>query len=382
MKLVPLGSGHTVFTTNPVKSAKTDAAGRYSITYPMQYSAVVGLRLQPSAPRPAPSNASVDVRIAGKPPENKCLQQATPRVGAIVPLTDKPARVSLVLPWALCEDAALTVQKTDGTRRQKVAMPTLQEHPDFLGTYGTFEVSLAVGASNWLITDVHQGTQSHKLATPVAFSVKRGSKVTAAHTSAAILPGQSATIAGSATQYTASGSVVALANKVVGFRVGTTTLGYARTNAAGRFSATVKVPAGNSTVDVVVNPGSTQVAYAFTTVYLKLAPRPTTITGTAGPTAGGVIRPGSKMSTYGRLTVMFSNGKTGPFAGQKVLVQTRPKANPAAPYSTVATATTTSAGYYYANWNASVDADVRVAYVSPYSSIKSAYRWLRAIDVQ
>lgn len=130
--------------------------------------------------------------------------------------------------------------------------------------------------------------------------MKRGSKVTAAHTSAAILPGQSATIAGSATQYTASGSVVALANKVVGFRVGTTTLGYARTNAAGRFSATVKVPAGNSTVDVVVNPGSTQVAYAFTTVYLKLAPRPSTITGTAGPTAGGVIRPGSKMSTYGR----------------------------------------------------------------------------------
>lgn len=380
VKLVPLGSGHTVFTTNPVKSAKTDAAGRYSITYPMQYSAIVGLRLQPSAPRPAPSNASVDVRIAGKPPENRCLQQATPRVSSIVALTDKPARVNLVLPWALCSDAALTVQKTDGTLRQKVALPTLQEHPDFLGTYGTFQVSLAVGASNWLITDVHQGAQSHKLATPVAFSVKRSSKVTASHTSAAILPGQSATIAGSATQYTASGAVVALANKVVAFRSGQTTLGYTRTNAYGRFSATVK-PLGGY-VDVVVNPGSTQVAYAFTTVALKLAPRPTTITGTAGPTAGGVIRPGSKMSTYGRLTVMFSSGKTGPFAGQKVLVQTRPKANPAAPYSTVASATTTSTGYYYANWNASVDADVRVVYVSPYSSIKSAYRWLRSIDVQ
>ncbi|HEY3003665.1 MAG TPA: hypothetical protein VGJ44_15060 [Kribbellaceae bacterium] len=88
------------------------------------------------------------------------------------------------------------------------------------------------------------------------------------------------------------------------------------------------------------------------------------------------------MSSYGHLTVMYSTGGTGPFTGQKVLVQTRPKSNPTGPYGTVATATTTGSGYYYANWDASVDADVRVAFVSPYRSIASSYCWVRSLDVR
>jgi hypothetical protein len=52
------------------------------------------------------------------------------------------------------------------------------------------------------------------------------------------------------------------------------------------------------------------------------------------------------------------------------------------PYRTVATATTTRTGYYYANWFVWNDVDVRVAFISPYQSIASTYRWLRTVDVR
>jgi hypothetical protein len=83
-----------------------------------------------------------------------------------------------------------------------------------------------------------------------------------------------------------------------------------------------------------------------------------------------------------QLTVMYGTGRTGPFQGQKVLVQARPASDPTAPYGTVATATTTGSGYCNANWTASVDADVRVAFVSPYKAIASSYRWVRPLDVR
>ena len=109
--------------------------------------------------------------------------------------------------------------------------------------------------------------------------------------------------------------------------------------------------------------------------------RPTTLTGTAGATNATVIRPGTKMSTFGRLSAMFTTGTTGPFANQHVVVQTRPRGDTTEPYTTVATATTTSTGYYYTNWNAQQDVDVRVAYLSPYQSVGSAFRYVRAVEV-
>src|SRR6266508_3355074 len=84
----------------------------------------------------------------------------------------------------------------------------------------------------------------------------------------------------------------------------------------------------------------------------------------------------------GTLLASATTDQYGRYAGQRVLVQTRPKSNPTGPYGTVASATTSSTGYYYANWYASVDADVRVAYVSPYKTITSAYRWIRALDAR
>jgi len=75
------------------------------------------------------------------------------------------------------------------------------------------------------------------------------------------------------------------------------------------------------------------------------------------------------------------HGTTGAFPNQRIAVQTRPHGQTASPYTTVATAVTTSTGYYYANWQARSDVDVRVAFVSPYQSISSSYRWLRVVDV-
>ncbi len=119
----------------------------------------------------------------------------------------------------------------------------------------------------------------------------------------------------------------------------------------------------------------------FRELTVTVRARPTTITGTADPTVATVVRTGTKMSTYGHLSVMYTTGKTGPFAGQQVVVQIRPRCNTDAGYSTIATVTTTSTGYYYANWNVIQDVDVRVAFLSPYQSIASSYRWLRVVDV-
>lgn len=109
--------------------------------------------------------------------------------------------------------------------------------------------------------------------------------------------------------------------------------------------------------------------------------RPTYLTGTADATNATVIRPGTKMSTFGHLTAMYTTGATGAFAGQQVVIQTRPRGQTTVPYTTVATATTTSTGYYYANWTARSDVDVRAAFVSPYQSVGSVFHYIRAIDV-
>ena len=117
-------------------------------------------------------------------------------------------------------------------------------------------------------------------------------------------------------------------------------------------------------------------------VSVVVSPRPTSLTGTTDATTATVIRPGTKMSTYGHLRVMYTSGTTGAFGNQQVVVQTRPRGQTATPYRTVGTATTTGTGYYYANWNVQADVDVRVAFLSPYQSIGSSFRWIRAVDVR
>ncbi|MFC0624581.1 hypothetical protein [Kribbella deserti] len=295
-------------------------------------------------------------------------------------LTDKPAKVGFAILGDTCEGAAVTVQKANGTARQKVALPTFDHQPGWIGTYGSFLVPLS-GAGTWQVTHQHLGAQTRKLPTPKNFVVRRASIAKATHTSDPILPGQSATIVGWAKHYNANGSLVALANKKVVFRDADLIIGTSRTDGVGKIVATVKIP--RSRVFVHVESSNPLIENGAADVALKLAPRPTSITGIVGPTAGGVVRPGSKMSTYGTLKVLRTTGQTTGFYWQKVLVQTRPRSNPSAPYTTVVTTERTSdSGYYYANWTASVDVDVRVAYISPYADVKSVYRYLKIIDVQ
>lgn len=111
---------------------------------------------------------------------------------------------------------------------------------------------------------------------------------------------------------------------------------------------------------------------------------PTYLDGVVGPTSDLVIRQGTKMSTFGHLKVRHSNGSVGPFANQRVLVEVRPLFDPEPGWYVAAYRQTTSTGYFYANWNVDYpgDAEVRITYVSPYETVKSAQLNLGVIDVQ
>lgn len=107
--------------------------------------------------------------------------------------------------------------------------------------------------------------------------------------------------------------------------------------------------------------------------------RTTTLTGVTKPTTATIVRPGTKMSAYGHLTI--TDGQTTPYGGQRVLVQTRPHNRTDLPYTTVAGATTTSTGYWYTNWTARTDVDVRAVHLSTVAYITSSYRFLAFVDV-
>lgn len=106
--------------------------------------------------------------------------------------------------------------------------------------------------------------------------------------------------------------------------------------------------------------------------------RATSLTGITAATSATVIRPGTRMSAYGHLRV--TDGATTAYAAQKVAVQTRPVGGSA--YTTVATASTSSSGYYYANWTARSDVDVRLAHLSTDRYTNSAYTFVRRVDVR
>lgn len=108
----------------------------------------------------------------------------------------------------------------------------------------------------------------------------------------------------------------------------------------------------------------------------------TTLTGVTGGTHTTVIRPGTKMSSFGRLKVTYNNGVTGNFPNQTITVQTKPRGIPTAVFTTVATARTTTTGYFYTNWTARQDVDVRIAYFTPYPTFQWAVRSQGFLDVR
>ncbi|MGH3464999.1 MAG: hypothetical protein ACRDP9_26330 [Kribbellaceae bacterium] len=87
------------------------------------------------------------------------------------------------------------------------------------------------------------------------------------------------------------------------------------------------------------------------------------LTAVAAPTNEVIVAPGSLMSTYGHLRLYDGTAKATPLVNRFVYVETRPLSTPAAPYKAISTGRTTATGYYYANWTADADVNVRVSFV-------------------
>ncbi|HYU83506.1 MAG TPA: hypothetical protein VEK80_01770, partial [Kribbellaceae bacterium] len=107
----------------------------------------------------------------------------------------------------------------------------------------------------------------------------------------------------------------------------------------------------------------------------------TALTAATGPTTARVNRPGMKMSTYGHLRGTYDNGTSGAYPNRQVVVQTRVRGVPGAAFHTVATARTTATGYFYANWTAQEDVDVRAAFLSTLRTVSWSFAPTGPIDV-
>jgi hypothetical protein len=290
--------------------------------------------------------------------------------------------ISAYLNQCLGTETRVTVSRPDGSQSHRVLLDYVCDRADCRGTIdGVDQLSYATATGPWRITKIDADGRTVNLANPVYFTIKRATVATLSVPAVNVPAKPRAT--GRVTYWTAAGTQA----PVPGRRVSIRTMGSApqtvattTTDSNGRYSVTVPVAHGTWLEAAV--PSTSTLGWDLSNSYYVKILHPTSITGTAAPTSATVIRNGTKMSTYGHLRVLSNAGKSIPFASQKVVVQTRPKANPSVGYSTVATATTTNTGYYYTNWNATVDADVRVAFNSPYQTITGSSRWVRSIDVQ
>jgi len=158
----------------------------------------------------------------------------------------------------------------------------------------------------------------------------------------------------------------------------------ATTGTAGRFSLryTPKSPSSELVLSTPPDATVTWDSYVSPSIYVEVVKPTVRLTGKATATHDAVIRPGSKMSTYGHLDLADPNASTTPYVNRQVVVQVRPRSTPTAPYQTIATGTTTPTGYYYTNWTATVDVDVRVAHISNRPEVPSAFTYVRFVDVR
>lgn len=291
-----------------------------------------------------------------------------------------------------CSPTILTITRPDGGGEHTMTIDRIVEGVDIgLWRVGTETVDYATGTGAWRITKVSYAGATVALNRPVDYRVRRASTVSL-QVAPATLPTRSRA-SGVVRYWTYQGVQAPSPGRTVVIRTPDTTvngrdwspgkaLATTTTDSTGHYS--IPLPIGSTQYVAADVPGTTTLGYVFTpsqVPVLAAVYHPTYLTGRAAPTNTTVARPGTKMSTYGHLSVVYNSGRTGPFAKQKVLVQIRPRSNPAAGYHTVASAITTRTGYYYANWNIPYDADVRVAYLTPYQYIRSSYRWLASIDV-
>ena len=121
----------------------------------------------------------------------------------------------------------------------------------------------------------------------------------------------------------------------------------------------------------------------MTVTVRQLPQQPTYVSGTVGPTAGGPVKKGVKMSTFGRLEILRADGTVGPLAGEVVLVQLKRPSETT--WTTYSGSRTTSTGYHYANWDVPFEAgetfSVAVTYVTTLPRGASSSRIIRTYTV-
>lgn len=280
-------------------------------------------------------------------------------------------------------DTSMTVSRPDGSRKHQAKLNNICDYADCGQGYqwGTDNLPNATATGIWRITEITSGGQTATLTNATTVILKRATTVTL---SANVIVPSKPRATGTVKYWTAQGvqapSPARRVNIWTWIDGNPHTIASTTTDRDGRYS--VALPVNDGAYVAAAVPSTSTLGWVVSNQTRARVLHPTTITGTAAPTSGTVIHNGTKLSTYGHLTVLNNAGNPIPAAGKTVVVQTRPKANPSAGYSTVAIATTTSTGYYYTNWNATVDADVRVAFLSPYETITSSFRWIRAIDVR
>src|SRR6266540_2945988 len=202
------------------------------------------------------------------------------------------------------------VERPDGSRAHRVELDYYADYIDLFGWIGADTFDYATVTGPWRINTVYQGTASATLTHPVSYTIKRASRVTL----------------------------------TVGPVLASTT-----TDSYGRYAVTLPLTA--STYVYAAVPSTSTLGW--TTSHWKSADtlaqvlHPTYVSGTVKPTYATVVHAGTLMSTCGHLSVMTSSGAIVPYAGQKVVVQTRPRGDTTKPYRTIGDATTNSKGYFY-----------------------------------
>jgi len=283
------------------------------------------------------------------------------------------------------------VERPDGSRAHRVELDYYADYIDLFGWIGADTFDYATVTGPWRINTVYQGTASATLTHPVSYTIKRASRVTLSVPPATLPAKPRAT--GTVRYWNYAGQLVPSPGRRVDIRGrdqwanGVLTVGpvlaSTTTDSYGRYAVTLPLTA--STYVYAAVPSTSTLGW--TTSHWKSADtlaqvlHPTYVSGTVKPTYATVVHAGTLMSTWGHLSVMTSSGAIVPYAGQKVVVQTRPRGDTTKPYRTIGDATTNSKGYFYTNWDAASDADARVAFLSPYQTVLSSYRWIGAVDV-
>ena len=151
----------------------------------------------------------------------------------------------------------------------------------------------------------------------------------------------------------------------------TGSFGYSASN--GTFTRWWKpTSAGSYNLRVRAGHGSKTVYHSFPITVKSKQTIPTYVDGALAPTYGGKIYWGTPMTAYGHLKVRYSNGTVGPYAGQRMLIQTKPD-NDTTWYTRTTSTVTSSTGYFVAHFDMpyKVKTDVRFLFLSPYVTIKN-----------